>query len=139
MIIKNISLLALLLPSAWLDIKQKKIWLPWLAVFFLEAVVLMFIGVSSWRVCLVGMIPGVLLIIISLISQGAIGLGDGYLVCVIGSLTGLERVMIILTGAMLISAATGMFLIIFRHWGRKSTLPFVPFLLIAFILQINVM
>lgn len=135
MILKWLSILLLLLPSAWLDVRQKKVWLPWLGVFFLEAVVLLIIGVNSWKVFIFGMLPGVILIFVSIITKGAIGLGDGYLVCIIGSLLGLKDTVNILTWAIFLLAVTGMFLVVFKHWQRKRTLPFVPFLLLAYILQ----
>lgn len=139
LILEVFSILLLLLPSALLDIKQKKIWLPWLGAFFVESVVLLLIGVSNWNIFVFGMLPGVVLIVVSIVTRGEIGLGDGYLVCVLGSLVGLKDIVNILTWAILLLAVTGIFLVVVKHWGRKSTLPFVPFLLVAYIMQVFIM
>ena len=134
--IKFISLMLMLIPEMILDIRTKKIWVPWIVIFFIEAVILAIMRIIGWGELLYGIIPGILLVIISILTRGAIGLGDGYIVCVIGSLFGLENTVAVFVIAMLISAFAGGILMLIRHWKRKDTIPFVPFLLIGVMLQL---
>lgn len=133
--VTNISLLALLVPSTFLDIKYKKVWLPWIGIFFIESLVLNALGINEWKDFVIGLLPGVILLSISKASNEAIGLGDVYLIIVMGCLAGLHNVIVVLSEAMFLCAMLGVFLIFFRHWGRKNTIPFVPFLLTAQIFQ----
>lgn len=132
----NISLLALLLPSAWLDFKYKKVWLPWLLIFFIEGIFISIVGITNIDDCIKGMLPGFILIVISKITDGAIGLGDGYLICVIGCLVGVNKMVGILVISMFLAAVTGCVLMIVLKFGKKRTMPFVPFLLFAFLIQL---
>lgn len=134
--IADVSLLFLLVPSTVLDIKYKKVWIPIVIIFFIEAIVLNFAGINEWTEFFLGMLPGVFLFLVSKVTNEAIGLGDVYLILVMGGLVGLYKTIIILTGAMFLCAIAGLFLMFFRHWGRKKTIPFVPFLLAGSIAEV---
>ena len=67
----------MLIPEMILDIRTKKIWDPWIVIFFIEAVILAIMRIIGWGELLYGIIPGILLVIISILTRGAIGLGDG--------------------------------------------------------------
>lgn len=119
----------MLIPNALLDIKYKKVWMPIILPFILEGIVLMLVNLTDVFDALTGILLGVVFLLVSFISKGAIGMGDGYIICAIGCLLGGCRTILIVTGAMFVSSIVGIVMMVFFHWGKKRTMPFVPFLL----------
>ena len=78
-------------------------------------------------------LPGVILMICSLVTAGKIGFGDGIAVCAEGAWCGAESVLFTLFFALLlVPAAAG----VLRFRGRPiRELPFMPFLLAGFLLE----
>jgi len=83
--------------------------------------------------CLAGSVPGICLMLFSFATGGGIGLGDGLLLAVVGLLTGLEESLWVLLGALLLSSALSLGMLVQGKWNRKHTVPFVPFLLAAYV------
>jgi len=134
--VQNISLLALLIPNTILDFKYKKVWMPFIIPFFAEGIILLALRLTDIEMFIGGFLIGAVFMFISYVTKGAIGMGDGYIICVIGCLAGGFRTIMIVTTAMFLSAVVGIVLMVFFKWGKKRTIPFVPFLLIAAILNI---
>ncbi|MCR5508900.1 MAG: prepilin peptidase [Lachnospiraceae bacterium] len=80
-------------------------------------------------------IPGVVLLMVSLFTGEAIGRGDVYMIGVLGFMQGLERTVIILFFSMVMTAVFGAACIVTGKGNRKSTLPYAPFLLTAYVLM----
>lgn len=118
----------MLIPNTLLDIKYKKVWMPIILPFILEGIILMVINLTDVIDGLMGILLGAVFLLISCISKGAIGRGDGYIICATGCLLGGYRTILIVTGAMFISSIAGIVMMVFFHWGKKRTMPFVPFL-----------
>ena len=79
------------------------------------------------------MIPGVVLFIISLLTKEAIGRGDVYLVCLLGLMIGFDRIFAVLFISMVSCAVFGSICILLKGKDKKDTLPYVPFLLGAYL------
>ena len=77
---------------------------------------------------LAGMLPGLLLLVVSLASGTSIGTGDGIAVAACGAAIGFSSEFASLTAALLLCCAYSAVLLIRRKAGRKDTLPFLPFL-----------
>lgn len=76
-----------------------------------------------------GIIPGLLLMMMSKITRGAIGMGDGIMFSVAGIYIGFnEAVNLFYVSIFLCSIVSGILLIVGRHSG-KDRLPFAPFAL----------
>lgn len=84
---------------------------------------------------ILGLIPGAVLLIISFVSRGQIGIGDGCLVMMLGASLGIETVIRILTAALLLITVFSGVMLAMRKLKRKSTLPFIPFLFAGYILS----
>lgn len=116
------------------DLINRKIYL-WISVVYIVSGLVMLAltrnlnGVGN----LPGIIPGLLLYLISRYSGESIGAGDALVVGVVGILMGLQGVMVTLGIGLLLCAGTGMGMWIFKKAGRKSRLPFVPFLFLGFL------
>lgn len=84
---------------------------------------------------LLGVIPGMVIWFFSRWSQGAIGEGDAFVISGLGMVIGWQSVCAVCLMACLMCACIGICLLIVRKAGRKTELPFIPFLAAAFILD----
>lgn len=123
----------LLLMGSIYDIKYKA--LPWwfLAGGAVVAFVLAFVlrPVELWKM-VGGLVLGMLLFGISFLTGGALGKGDGIIIGIIGLNLGFPIVFSVFSGALLLAAVLAIVLIIFKKANRKTTLPFLPFLGVAY-------
>ena len=79
-----------------------------------------------------GIAVGAAVIILSLVSGGIIGIGDGLVLCVAGIyIGGINTMRLLLTGLFL-SSLYALVLLFMHRKRRKDTIPFIPFLLAAF-------
>lgn len=132
--IRIISGLLLLAGCAWQDIRHQKIWLPLIIVFAIEAAALILCKPMAVSQYLAGVAVGLIMIGVSKVTKGGIGMGDGYLICVIGGLIGLGKVIWVVMLAFVLAAFASVFLMAVRHYGRKQTMAFVPFLLASYLI-----
>lgn len=80
---------------------------------------------------LIGMIPGICMLICSLLTKGKIGFGDGILLVCMGALAGAIRLLVIILLAGVFTAITGLTGMIIKKWDKSKRLPFVPFIAMA--------
>lgn len=71
---------------------------------------------------------GIFLMICSLITRGQIGMGDGIICCFTGLCGGFFDTLGMLLAGLFFSAAVSAVLLITKKAGRKTKIPFVPFL-----------
>lgn len=76
---------------------------------------------------LFGITVGLMLIVISILSRGEIGVGDGVLFVVSGLLFGLYENGVLLFLSLLFAAFVSGALLVTRRVGRTYALPFAPF------------
>ena len=79
-----------------------------------------------------GVVPGVLVLLLSFFTHGKIGMGDGFVMMVCGTVLSLFENLLLLFLAFVLSAAVGAGLMIFRRVKRSYIMPFVPFICISF-------
>lgn len=100
--------------------------------------ILLLLGILNPNIELTSIIvsisPGMFLLLLGLSSRQAIGYGDGVATIIIGICVGLNRCFIICLIAFLIASMASCIKLL-KHHSIKSTLPFIPFLLIAFVLN----
>lgn len=133
-IIQNISVLAMLIPNCILDLKYKKVTMLLILPFMLEGIILNVLGLIDFKSSLIGVLCGLIVLVISVVTKGAIGKGDAYIICAMGCLIGGYYTIVVLTIAMFLSAIVGVVLVMFFRWKTKSRIPFVPFLLLSLVL-----
>lgn len=126
---------------AFIDLEHKR--LPDRLTFpaFAAAVLLLTvdaIAVSRWGSLRTAVISALLLcafyLLLHLISRGGMGMGDVKLALVIGALTGYfgwEWVIVATFTAFICGSLVGVALMALRRAGRKSELPFGPFMLVG--------
>ncbi len=82
---------------------------------------------------LAGSALGILFFLISKATKEAVGYGDSWLILLLGVHLGISGALQVLFAASLLAACFALFYLWIRKWKRNATLPFVPFLAIAYL------
>ncbi|MGN0343584.1 MAG: prepilin peptidase [Lachnospiraceae bacterium] len=90
-----------------------------------------------WRIqtiesLLLGMSVGVVLLFLSVLTGGKIGAGDAVLLIVTGIYLGLEQNLELFFCGLMLCGLWALGLLVLRKKSRKDSIPFVPFLLAAY-------
>lgn len=80
-----------------------------------------------------GVAVGGVVILISIVTGGKIGLGDGLLLCISGIALGFWNNLELFALALFLAALVSIALIVLRLADRKKSIPFVPFLLFGYL------
>lgn len=122
------------------DIKKKKISVVACVVFFVAGLTvdilykmesLEELG-NMWQ----SFLPGIILILLAVVTKEKIGKGDGLVMVVMGILLGIEKSLEIFMTALFLSAAVAIGLIITKKVKRNYEMPFVPFLAVGMCLML---
>ncbi len=135
---EDISLLLKIITIVWLficsvqDIKEQQINLVLIGVGFISLFTLSLIEnqLLIWE-RLGGVGLGIFLILLSKITRGQIGIGDGLILSVTGISLGFYLNSILLIYSLFISAVFSIGIMIIKKANRKSTIPFTPFVFIV--------
>ncbi len=123
-----------LIICAYTDIRARvihvKVLLPFAAAGLLTAALA---GKEAFISGLLGALAGLFILLISLVTKGAVGEGDGLALMVTGMYLGFLMNLRLLFFALFLSALVSAGAVVFRGLKKDSELPFMPFLLAAFI------
>ncbi len=130
---KEILFLGFLIISAWQDVREKEVD-SWLYIVFGGLIwfgKLCFEGPVSMGPEAANVIPGILMVLFSRWSGGAMGEGDGWFFVVAGVALGLKKSVALFLSSLLLCSFCCFLMLI---WGRKKhvsmkkkTVPFLPF------------
>ncbi|MCR5420915.1 MAG: prepilin peptidase [Lachnospiraceae bacterium] len=84
-----------------------------------------------------GLLPGVFLLVINKITREAIGKGDVYVIFLLGFMLGFRNTIELIIISMLLTAVFGVVYIVVCGKDKKAALPYMPFLLIAFLILLS--
>ena len=111
-----------------------RISLPGIPIAFACAVCL---GRITWLDSLLGAaIPAALFLAIIVLSRGGMGLGDVKLIAMIGALLGWKLALLTILVGAVAGSAVGIGLMVFQGKGRKTAVPFGPFLSLGAIISV---
>ncbi|MCI9448161.1 MAG: prepilin peptidase [Lachnospiraceae bacterium] len=115
------------------DVRHKRLTIVYILMFGIGGVILhLFAPVCSIYSILCGMLLGIAMILVSLITRGNVGIGDGMLLLVTGVyLGGYGNLQLLMTG-LLLSALWALGLLAFKKKKGKDEIAFAPFLLLAY-------
>ena len=122
----------LLLYSAYTDIRRREISIIALLLFGIGACICMLCGRSASAAEIAGgAATGIFLLFISHLTRGELGEGDGCLLAVTGILLGFRENLMLLFGALFLSAVFSAFLFLVKR-NLRDKYPFVPFLFLSY-------
>lgn len=126
-------LLLLLIICAIEDFRKKEVTVAYILLFGIIGVVLhLFFPNCSIYSMLWGLLLGIGVMVVSAISRGGIGMGDGILLTVTGVyLGGYKNLEMFLLGVFL-AGAWSLGLLVLKKKNRKEKIAFMPFLLVAY-------
>ena len=116
------------------DIRKREIPIWWLII--ISVLVLLFVLLFDRNRLisrLVGGVFGLLFFLISKCTKEAIGYGDSWLILILGVYLGSFEALQVLFWAALIAAVVALFLLCRRKRKKSITIPFVPYLAVAFL------
>lgn len=113
------------------DIRKREIHLPLSGaaalILSVRQIYLVCLGEVAVQHAFWGITVGIFIVVLSVLTRGGIGIGDGIIFMICGLLFGLYENSILLFLSLVFSAVASGVLIITKHVGRKYTLPFAPF------------
>lgn len=130
-------LLGVLAITAYRDYKEKCIYL-YLPI--VAGVIGMLLHIFFWEHemtdILLGAGIGGCVMLLARISKESIGIGDGIMLMVSGIYLGFWENMQLFFSALLLVGVTALFLIVIKKKRRDYRVPFLPFLLVAYLFQL---
>ncbi len=117
------------------DIKTRKVprWLlgmGMVAAIFLKCVY----RSSSIALVSMGIGIGVVFCIISKITDETLGMGDSYLITILGVFVGGWDLLCILAYAFLFAASYSVLVLVMKRFNKNIQIPFIPFLMAAYVI-----
>lgn len=126
----------LLLYSSITDIVRREINIGALVVFGILGMLCAVFGKDiSWMETIFGVVIGLILVLVSVMTRGELGMGDGILICITGLYIGFSRNILLVMVALMLSAFFSMVLLLIKK-NMKLEYPFVPFLLMSYMIQL---
>ena len=130
----DILVLGLLLVNGVIDIWKKRISLCSIGIYLLIWVCA-FASDCEWIRIGAALVPGIIMLIISILSRGAIGMGDGILVMALGVCLSWMEIAIVLAIALMLSFFWAVIQLLARK-NRMYAFPFVPFLFMGYLVSL---
>lgn len=117
------------------DFKEKKISVTTTVIVGILGIILQLLLIKMPILSIVsGIVIGLALCGISVMTKGGVGIGDGLVFIVTGIILGGRKNVALLMFSLFLCACYGVFLLIFKKAEKKSTVAFIPFTLPAFVL-----
>lgn len=135
-IIEIIVCMCFLIICCLTDLKSRIIYRNICIIFGIVCILLkIFLNNEIIKTVLIGIVPGVILYFISIITRESIGKGDAWIFGVLGMYIGALYSTVLLMISLIIVSIFSMPLII-KQKNLKAELPFSPFILLAFTILI---
>lgn len=113
------------------DLKKKTIPVLIIAISGMLSFGFLFIEETDWYLVMYSLIPGAVLLMLSLCTKESIGYGDGFIVLILGLLLGITKCVTVVFIGFFVFAIFALFLLLIKKVNGKSKLPYVPFLAIG--------
>lgn len=131
--IKEICVVAFLGVNSWIDIRKRQISLLITAVFTVCGIIWTVYSKGAALDFLLCAGTGLVFVGMSILTEGAVGMGDGWLIMALGTVMRPAEFFAMIFAAFLCCAVWAwIMLMIFRKKGRTE-IPFVPFLLLGYL------
>lgn len=126
-----------LLLGSVMDLVYRKIpqWYAYTSVVCGILCVLLLIQ-GEWRSHVLGGLVGLVFFLIAKITKEQIGYGDAYVLTGLGLILGIEDFLWILLSSFVILFVLSIFLILFKKTRKDTSVPFIPFLFLGYVMCI---
>lgn len=136
----TIGAIGLLGVSSYFDVRWKRIPLAALAaggIWALVWTVINMVGQGVFQTLLASLpalLPGGGLLILSRLTEKKVGSGDGILLLLLGLLLGAGEVLLLFCVGLFLQSLVAVVLVLIKKADKQTCIPFVPFLLAAWML-----
>lgn len=90
--------------------------------------------IGGWMV--VSLLPGLLALFLAKLTKEKIGYGDGFILLALGCYLNIEEMVLVSMVAVCFAGILALILLVFFHKNRDYAIPFVPFLLCGYVLEV---
>lgn len=131
--VEQVLILAFLGINSWKDIRKREVSLLTIGIFAVMGMIHAFWnGTICWEwLGAVGL--GTMLLALSVVSKGAVAMGDGLVLAALGTVLTFGELLGAFMLGLLCCSVWGIILLMLPRTGRKTEIPFVPFLLLGYI------
>ena len=130
---KELCTVVFLAMNSWLDIRRREISLLLTVVYAGCGIIYSILQGRKIQDVLIPAGIGILFLAAGLISRGAIGVGDCWILLALGALLDTETYIRMLCIGFFLAAFWSGILLVIRRKSRKTEIPLVPFLLAGYI------
>lgn len=131
--VKELCTVVFLAMNSWLDIRRREISLLLTMVYAGCGIIYSILQGRKIQDVLIPAGIGILFLAAGLISRGAIGAGDCWILLALGALLDTETYIRMLCIGFFLAAFWSWILLVIRRKSRKTEIPLVPFLLAGYI------
>lgn len=131
--VKELCMVVFLAMNSWLDIRRREISLLLTVVYAGCGIIYSILQGRKIQDVLIPAGIGILFLAAGLISRGAIGAGDCWILLALGALLDTETYIRMLCIGFFLAAFWSGILLVIRRKSRKTEIPLVPFLLAGYI------
>lgn len=131
--IKEVCTVIFLGVSGWMDWKTRKISLVLTGLYGGSGLAISFMAGRKWEDYMFPAGLGILFLLLSLGSKGAVGMGDGWVLLALGCMLETEEYIRLTGFGILLAAVFSGVLLLGCKKSRKTEIPFVPFLFLAYL------
>lgn len=131
--IRHICTLVFLLANGWKDWKKHQISLLMTVLFALAGIIFSLMDRREIQDLFIPGGTGLIFLALSILTGGALGMGDGWILLALGTALHTEEYVRTLCLGMICAAVYAGFLLIVRRKDRKTEIPLVPFLFLGYL------
>jgi leader peptidase (prepilin peptidase)/N-methyltransferase len=118
--------------SAWTDWKRHEISLILTGIYAGVGLIYSFMSGREIQDILIPIVTSAVFLATSVITRGALGMGDGWVLLALGCMTGTMVYLRTLGIGLFLSAVVSALLLTVFHRNRKTEIPFIPFLFLGY-------
>ena len=131
---KTIVITIFLILSTLIDLRKKEVNISLcISVALVGLIYEIFISKTDILSIILGILPGIFLMLTSIVTNEEIGKGDAAILSTLGIFLGLKKTILVLIYALFSTIIIGGILLLIRKKNKKYKIPFVPFILFSYI------